>query len=158
MHRSKRRAWVSLFDDLVGEQLDRVGHLDAECSRRLQVDDELEFGRLHNRQVRRLGALEDIAGINADLKKTVREIGRIAHQAAGFDSLASGMGRGNPLARRKRRKLDAPANEEPVGGDEQGLGLLANEDCKGCLDFAAGAGVEDLDLQSDGACRFRYIS
>jgi hypothetical protein len=29
------------FDHLVGEQLDRVGHLDAERPRRLQVDDEL---------------------------------------------------------------------------------------------------------------------
>ena len=29
------------LDDLVGEQLDRVGHLDAEQPGRLQVDDEL---------------------------------------------------------------------------------------------------------------------
>jgi hypothetical protein len=35
-----------LLDHLVGEQLDRVGHLDAECPGRLQVDDEFEFGRL----------------------------------------------------------------------------------------------------------------
>jgi hypothetical protein len=39
-----------LFDHLVGEQLDRVGHFDAERPRRLQIDDELEFGRLHHRQ------------------------------------------------------------------------------------------------------------
>ena len=41
--------------------------------RRLQVDDELEFGRLQDRQVGGLGALEDVAGIDADLTKHVRE-------------------------------------------------------------------------------------
>ena len=40
---------AALFDQLVGEQLDRVGHLDAESLGRLQVDDELELGRLHHR-------------------------------------------------------------------------------------------------------------
>jgi hypothetical protein len=37
------------------------GQLDAERARRLQVDDELEFGRVHHRQVGGLRALEDAA-------------------------------------------------------------------------------------------------
>src|SRR5437773_3751240 len=45
------------FDHLVGEQLQRVGHLKAECPGRLQVDDELEFGRLHDGQVGGVRAL-----------------------------------------------------------------------------------------------------
>ena len=40
--------------------------------RRLQVDDQLELGRLHDRQVGGLRALEDAAGIDADLTKGVR--------------------------------------------------------------------------------------
>jgi hypothetical protein len=40
-----------LIDHLIGEQLHRVGHLDAQRPGRLQVDDELEFGRLHHRQI-----------------------------------------------------------------------------------------------------------
>jgi len=39
---------VSLFDHFVGEQLDRVRHLDAEQSRRLRVDDKLELARLQD--------------------------------------------------------------------------------------------------------------
>ena len=62
------------------------------------------------------------------------------------------------MARRERRKLDAPAGEEPVGGDEEGIGPVAHEGGEGCLDLAAGAGVEDLNLQSEGACSFRYVS
>src|SRR5580704_8520987 len=68
-----------LLDHLVGEQLDRVGHLDAERPGRSQVDDELEFGRLQHRQVGGLRALEDFAGVDADLTMHVQIIGPIAH-------------------------------------------------------------------------------
>ena len=67
------------------------------------------------------------------------------------------MGRGNPKACRERHKLDAPAGEERVRGNEHGFGPIAHEGCKGRLDLAPGAGVEDLNLQSDGARRFRHF-
>jgi len=60
--------------------------------------------------------------------------------------------------RRERRELDTPAREEPVGGDEQGISALVHEGREGRLDFADGAGVEDLNLQSEGASSFRYVS
>ncbi len=49
-------------------------HLDAERPSRLQVDDELEFGRLQDRQVCGLGALEDAADIGADLPEHIRKV------------------------------------------------------------------------------------
>jgi hypothetical protein len=55
------------FDHLVGELLEMQRHVKAECPGRLQVDDELELGRLHDRQVRGLRAFEDAACIYADL-------------------------------------------------------------------------------------------
>jgi hypothetical protein len=55
------------------------------------------------------------------------------------------------MARRERRKLDPSADEERIGRDEQGVGPVAHEGGEGRLDFAAGAGVEDLNLQSDSA-------
>jgi hypothetical protein len=55
------------------------------------------------------------------------------------------------MMRRERRELDAPAAEEPVGGDEEGVGTVAHESGEGCLDLAAGARVEYLNLQSEGA-------
>jgi hypothetical protein len=51
------------FDHLVGELLEMQRHVEAECPGRLQVDDELEFGRLQDRQVSRLRALEDLTGV-----------------------------------------------------------------------------------------------
>ena len=67
-----------LFDHLVGDGEHPRRHLDAEGSRRLKVDDKLELGRLHYRQVGGLGALEDAAGIDADLTPHVREVGSVA--------------------------------------------------------------------------------
>ena len=55
---------------------------------RLQVDDKLEFRRLQDRQVSRLSAIEDLTGVGADLTIHAYTIGVVAHQAAGFDSLA----------------------------------------------------------------------
>src|SRR5262249_36350761 len=68
---SVMKSRASSLDHLVGEQLQRVGHLDAEQSRRLQVDDELELGRLQDRQVCGLCALKDLTGVDADLTKRV---------------------------------------------------------------------------------------
>src|SRR5262249_20145711 len=68
------------LDHLVGKQLQCVGHLDAEQSRRLRIDDELEFGRLHDRQVSRLRSFEDLTSVNADLTKHVQYIGSITRQ------------------------------------------------------------------------------
>jgi hypothetical protein len=48
-----------LFDHLVGKRQQPVRHLDAERSRRLEVDHQLELGRLRDRQIGGLGAFED---------------------------------------------------------------------------------------------------
>src|SRR5262249_21644773 len=122
------------------------------------VDDELELGGLVDGQVSGLRALEDLTGVDADLTKHIRNIAPIAHQPTDFDKGALGVGRGNPMMRRERRKLDAPADEERVGGDEKGVGPVARKRGEGRLDLGAGAGLEDRNLQCEGTCRFRYLS
>jgi len=41
--------------------------------------------------------------------------------------------------------------EERIAGNKQGVGLLGHKSGQGRIDLAAGAGVEDLGLQADGA-------
>ena len=46
------------------------------------VDDELDFARLHDRQVRGLSAVEDATGIDANLAIPIHNAGSVAHQAS----------------------------------------------------------------------------
>src|SRR5260370_12417 len=97
-------------------------------------------------------------GGGAGVAMRARRTGVVAGTPAGFDRLARGIARGNPVTRRERRKLDAPAREEDITSDVQGVGAIAHEGGEGRLDLAAGAGVEDLNLQSHCTGGFRYIS
>jgi hypothetical protein len=56
-----------------GQQRFRDG--EAEGFGGLKVDDELELGGLDDRPVAGLGAVEDFAGIDADLTITIRSVG-----------------------------------------------------------------------------------
>ena len=53
----------------------------------LQIDDKLEPRRPHHREVSRLLAFEDEAGLNAHLAIVVGAPRYIAHQAASFDNI-----------------------------------------------------------------------
>src|SRR5262245_23269393 len=105
-----------LFDHLVGEQLDRVGHIKAKRPGRLKVNHKFKFGGLCDRQVGGLNALEDLTSVDADLTIHVRNIGPITHQPTGFDKLALGIGRGDPMMRREGDKLDGPARSVMSAG------------------------------------------
>src|SRR5262249_15545119 len=72
------------FDHLVGGNQQLVGHGEAEHPGGLGVDDQLELGRLYDRQVRGFGALEDAAGVEADLTMRIRNVGSVTHQSADF--------------------------------------------------------------------------
>jgi hypothetical protein len=74
------------------------------------------------RQIGGLRALEDAAGIHADLMKHVRKVGSVTHQPFGFHKFAVRVSRWNPIASRQAGKLVAAVGEECVGTDEQGIG------------------------------------
>src|SRR4029079_16613522 len=131
------------FDHLVGNGEQFWRHVDAERSRRLKIDDELEFGRLQHRKVGGLRAFEDAAGIDDDLAKRVRDIGSVAHQPAGRDMVRVRKSCRNSGARRQGGKLHGAANEEYGGSDKEGIGALACNTVKGGIDLADRRGVKD---------------
>jgi hypothetical protein len=65
-----------LFDHFVGAQQNGLWHRQSKRLGGLEVDDELELGRLHDGQVRGLGALEDLTGVETDVMKSVRDVRR----------------------------------------------------------------------------------
>src|SRR5260370_20443343 len=74
---------VPSLDHLIGGGQQRFWDSKAERLGGLQVDDELELGWPHDRQVGRFLAFEDAAGIDADLAKLIRDDDPVAHQPTG---------------------------------------------------------------------------
>jgi hypothetical protein len=62
------------------------------------------------------------------------------------------------MTHRQRDELNASVKEQRVG-DNQDCGILPlDKGCEGRIDFAVGAGVEDIDLLSDsGRRRLRLL-
>src|SRR5262245_21468586 len=90
---------------------------------------------LVDRQFGGLAALENSTRVDTYLTPRIRNIGPIAHQQAHFDHLTAETTRRYPIARRERRELDAPAVEEPIAGNEEGIGPVANEGGERRLNF-----------------------
>src|SRR5262249_38652803 len=73
------------FDHLVGNGEQRGRHGEADRPGSLGVDDKLQLARLHDRQVRRLRALEDAAGIAERATRTL-----LAHPSSTNSNLEPG--------------------------------------------------------------------
>jgi hypothetical protein len=114
--------WRELLDHLVGATEDRRRNGEAEGLGCVQIDDQFENGRLLDRQVGGLGALEDRSGINADLSIGRRKARVIADQAAGRGVFTDPIDRRNGMACRQRHDLIAPAIDEWFGGDDERVG------------------------------------
>src|SRR5262249_16485387 len=104
----------------------------------MQVDGELELGRLQHRKLCRLSAIDDAAGISPDLTESVRKICPVAHYPARFDELANSKTGRQSVARCHNGKLNAAAIEQRIPADEEGLATLAHHACEGYIDFVAG--------------------
>src|SRR5689334_15828973 len=72
---------TSLFDHLVGKQLHRNRYLEAKRLGGFEIDHQLVFGWLDDREVCRLLAFENTADIGAGLAVGFSKTRRIAHQS-----------------------------------------------------------------------------
>src|SRR6516165_1542091 len=134
------------LDHLVGQCQQLVGNFEAKRLRGLEVDHELELCRQHNRQITRLLAFEDASGVNAGLTVCIGNAGRVAHQAAGRDRFAPVIDRGSPVSGRQRDNSFPLGVHERAGAHVQRASPALDERCKGGLDFAAAADIEDDQL------------
>ena len=62
------------------------------------------------------------------------------------------------MAHRQVGKLHPPIAENAVAGDEEGVGPFAREGGEDRIDLVAGAGLDDLNFQPDGASGRLHLS
>src|SRR5262245_1284587 len=132
------------------------GYIEAEGLRGLEVDHQLERGRLHDRQVSRLGAVEDLRGVGADLTIRGRNAGAVADQGACQGEFAPCGDEGKRMAGCQREDLIAPAGEKDIAVDEQRSGPLASKARGHRLEIAFSDCTRDENLYPDLARRILY--
>src|SRR5215813_5274688 len=76
------------LDHLVGAAGQRQRDGDAERPGGLEIDDQLDFRGLHDREVSRLLAFENAPGVDACLPMRLHKTARVTHQAAGDSEVA----------------------------------------------------------------------
>src|SRR4029077_18851901 len=77
--------FARLFDNRVGAQQQGRGHVEAKRPGGLEVDYKLELGRLHDRQIGWLLALEYSPSVLANLAIHIRYAAAVAYQPTGLD-------------------------------------------------------------------------
>src|SRR5215469_7214092 len=150
------RIAADLFDHLVGGHFQRQRHGQPERLRRLQVDHELEGGRLHDRQVGRLGALENLASVETDLTIGSGNAGSVADQTAGQGEFAPCRHDGKRMAGCQREDLIASTGEKDIAVDEERLGPLASKGRERRLEIAFSDCTRDENVHPDLARRVLY--
>ena len=93
----------------------------------LEVDDERELGRLLDRQVGGLGALEDLVDIDGGALVHVLVARPIGHQAARLDHFAVRIHARQPLLGGEIHHALAVMQEHPVRQDEERVRLLLDD-------------------------------
>src|SRR5258706_15806464 len=87
MHRNKDTDCNTSFDHFVGAGEQRRRHVEAERPGGFEIEHKVEPGRLSDRQVCWLFALENPGRVDAGSAKFVSKAGSVAHETASDDEL-----------------------------------------------------------------------
>src|SRR3954467_14958228 len=105
---------------------------------------------LHDRQIRRFNAFDDLPGIDSDLAIHLAEIDAVAHQASGRDVFPKRIHSGHGMARRQRHQLFASGVEKRIAGDGEDANALLDGAFKGSFNFPVVAGSHRKGPQANG--------
>ena len=100
-----RKVAPLLLDHLIGAPQQRKRKGEAERSGGLEIDEQLDLGRLLDRQIRRLGARKNPAGLDPALMAPIAGAAPGAHQAARRREFTKLVDRGHPMANGQRGEL-----------------------------------------------------
>src|SRR5205085_10511843 len=107
------------LDHLVGDGEQPWRKAQAECFGGVEVDHEIEFGRLHHRQVRGLRALQDATNIDTSQAMCIGNVRSIAHETADFGKLTQVIDGKQSVVSRQRNELYAAIVGQRAGTDQK---------------------------------------
>src|SRR4030067_1589737 len=99
----------------------RLRHLQPELAGGLEIDAELEPGRLLDRKLRRFGALQNLVDVNGGAALQQPEIRPVTHQSAESGGVRESMNRWQPAPFRDVSKFLCISHEGDVRQDQNGL-------------------------------------
>ena len=112
----QKRKWATLFDHLVGQQLKRVRHGEAERGGGLEINDEFVFERELNGQIARICASQNLVNIGRSRSRLLQLIDTIRDQTAALGieakridrrQIEAGRQTDNEIAARRRQTRSA---------------------------------------------------
>src|SRR5262249_55503064 len=118
--------------------------------RRVGIDGQLEFRRLHDRQIGGLCALDNAAGINAELPEGIGNVGSVAHQAADFDGFTHRIASWDSMIRRELHQLDMVTVERRGRANKDSILPFVCYCFKCGIDLTTAASIEGFYLKSYG--------
>src|SRR6516165_11207099 len=138
------------FDHLVGAAGQGQWHGNAERLGGLEVDDQLDFRGLHDREVSRLLAFENAPGVDAAQTICVRSIASVAHQTTGGGKLPVLEDRWNAVAEGECADLRGVEVEPRIGAADHKRGCSQlRRRCAGRFEVGFGARVEYMKPQAE---------
>src|SRR6266700_5927625 len=126
-------------ENLIGAREQGGRHREAESIRGLQVDDEFERDGLFHREIRGLGALEDLIDVPSGAPKLVSNVRPIRHQAADLRILPVPVHGGQPVPRRQKDDLASGREKNGILSYQERVGALTEHRGERTLEFVAPA-------------------
>src|ERR1700738_4318724 len=153
MLRRGGRIAQELLDHLVGDREEPRRKGQAERLGGLEVDSELELGWLLHRQVRGLGALEDLVNVAGGTPKQVNKIYPVGHEAAGCHKFPKSMNR-RQLVRGREICNELPISErERVFDRNQSVRSLPSCSFECAIEVVRASNLQGVDLYRQGLTR-----
>jgi hypothetical protein len=145
------RLYLGRADHPVGAHQHRLGHLDAECRGRFQVDDRLDRRRLLDRQIGRRSAAQHAIGVVGQAAVGVDQTRAVGAQRPCLGEDRPARHHRDPPIHRVGDDAVAVLHREAVGEERDRLHPVARHPLEGRGQLVAGARRDVTDIQAHAA-------